>query len=148
MGDAIETKFETSENTLAIIKPNAVRKNVAGKIITMWEDAGFYIQAIKKVWLMPHQARGFYKEHEGKAFFDGLVEFMTSGPVYLVVLAAPNAIQRNRDLMGTTDPAKAAPGTIRALFADSLTANAVHGSDSPTSAAREISFFFNAFELP
>jgi len=136
------------EQTLAIIKPNAVKKNVAGKIISMWEEAGFYIQAVKKVQLMPHQARGFYREHEGKPFFDGLVEFMTSGPVYLVVLAGEDAIQRNRTLMGTTNPAQAAEGTIRKLYADSLTQNAVHGSDSPTSAEREISFFFNAFELP
>ncbi len=148
MGQTQNLEVGPSENTLAIIKPNAVKKNVAGKIISMWEDAGFYIQAIKKVWLMPHQARGFYREHEGKPFFEGLIEFMTSGPVYLLVLAAPGAVQRNRDLMGATDPAKAADGTIRKLFADSLTQNAVHGSDSLKSAEREISFFFNTFELP
>ncbi|MBM4355724.1 MAG: nucleoside-diphosphate kinase [Deltaproteobacteria bacterium] len=137
-----------SENTLAIIKPNAVKKNVAGRIISMWEEAGFYIQAIKKVWLMPHQARGFYREHEGKPFFDGLVEFMTSGPVFLLVLAGPDAVQRNRDLMGATDPAKAVPGTIRNLYGDSLTMNSVHGSDSLKSAEREVAFFFNTFEIP
>ena len=135
------------ERTLAIIKPNAVEKNVAGRILTMWEDAGFSVVAMKKAHLTGDLAAGFYAEHEGKPFFDNLLSFMTSGPVYLVVLAGADAIQANRTLMGATNPAEAAPGTIRKLYADSLTENAVHGSDSPSSAAREIAYFFNAFEL-
>jgi nucleoside-diphosphate kinase len=135
------------ERTLAMIKPNAVAKKVAGRILSMWEDAGFDVVAVKRVHLTREQAGGFYKEHEGKPFFDGLVEFMTSGPAYLLVLEKENAIADNRTLMGATDPAKADPGTIRRLYADSLRQNAVHGSDSVLSAAREIAYFFNAFEL-
>jgi len=130
-----------------MIKPNAVAKQAAGKILAHWEEAGLTCVAIKRVTLTRPQAEGFYREHEGKPFFTGLVDFMTSGPAYLVVLEGENAIRNNRDLMGATNPAEAAPGTIRALYADSFTENAVHGSDSPTSAAREISYFFNAFEL-
>ena len=135
------------EKTLAIIKPNAVRNQVAGKILAMWEDSGFAIHALKRVQLSQEQAAGFYAEHEGKPFFGGLLEFMTSGPVVLVVLEKEDAIQDNRTIMGATNPANAAEGTIRKLYADSFTENAVHGSDSPTSAAREISYFFNIFEL-
>ena len=135
------------ERTLAIIKPNAVRKGVVGRIISMWEDAGFRIVAIKKAKLTKKQAEGFYAEHKGKFFFDSLVEFITSGDIYLLVLEGENVIARNREIMGATDPAKAAPGTIRKLFGDSITENAVHGSDSPESAKREISYFFNVFEL-
>ena len=136
-----------TERTLAMIKPNAVAKNAAGKILAMWEESGLICVAIKRVTLTRPQAEGFYREHEGKPFFDGLVDFMTSGPAYLVVLEGRDAIARNRELMGATNPANAAPGTIRALYADSMTENAVHGSDSPASATREISYFFNAFEL-
>ena len=135
------------EKTLAMIKPNAVARNAAGKILAHWEEAGLTCVAIKRVTLTRPQAEGFYREHEGKPFFDGLVDFMTSGPAYLVVLEGRDAIARNRELMGATNPANAAPGTIRALYADSMTENAVHGSDSPASATREISYFFNAFEL-
>lgn len=135
------------ERTLAMIKPNAVAKHVAGKILSMWEEKGFEIVQIRKTQLTTSQAAGFYKEHEGKPFFKSLVEFMTSGPIFILVLERENAIEENRRLMGTTDPSKAAEGTIRKLYADSLQENAVHGSDSPTSAAREISYYFNVFEL-
>ncbi len=134
------------EQTFAIIKPNAVKKNVAGKIISMWEEAGFEIVQIKKVTLTKAQAEGFYAEHQGKGFFGELVDFMTSGPVYLLVLAKEEAVTANRTLMGATNPANAAEGTIRKLYADSMGENAVHGSDSAASAAREIRYFFNIFE--
>jgi nucleoside-diphosphate kinase len=134
------------EQTLAIIKPNAVRKNVAGLIISMWENAGFTIKAIKKTRLTSAQAQGFYAEHEGKPFFAGLLEFMTSGPVFLLVLEKEDAVLDNRKLMGATDPANAEEGTIRKLYADSLRENAVHGSDSGASAARETAYFFSIFE--
>lgn len=136
-----------TERTLAMIKPNAVAKKAAGKILSLWEEGGLTCVAIKRVTLTRPQAEGFYREHEGKPFFAELVDFMTSGPAYLVVLEGENAIAGNRELMGATNPANAAAGTIRALYADSMTENAVHGSDSPASAAREISYFFNAFEL-
>jgi len=135
------------ERTLTMIKPNAVKKHVAGKIISMWEDAGFEIVQIKRKHLTAAQAEGFYKEHEGKPFFAGLVEFMTSGSIYILVLEKENAIADNRKLMGATNPANAEEGTIRKLYADSLGENAVHGSDSPQSAAREIDYYFNVFEL-
>ncbi len=135
------------EQTFAIIKPNAVRKAVAGQILAMYEENGFEIKAIKRVRLTREQAAGFYREHEGKPFFDGLLDFMTSGPAFLLVLEREDAIQANRTLMGATNPANAAEGTIRKRFADSMTENAVHGSDSPASAVREIGYFFNVFEL-
>jgi len=135
------------ERTLGIIKPNATKKNVTGKIITMWEDAGLRVVGMKRTWLSARQAEGFYAEHVGKPFFGNLVEFMTSGPVVLVALEGEDAIQGNRTLMGATNPAEAAEGTIRKLYADSFTENAVHGSDSPVSAEREINYFFNIFEL-
>lgn len=135
------------DRTLGIIKPNAVKKNLKGKIISMWEEAGFTIVGMKQIRLTRAHAQGFYAEHDGKPFFESLVEFMTSGPVVVVVLEAEDAVVKNRTLMGATDPAKAAAGTIRALYGDSLGENAVHGSDSPTSAAREISHFFSACEL-
>jgi len=135
------------ERTLGIIKPNATRKNVTGKIIAMWEDAGFRVAGLKRTWLTRSQAEGFYAEHTEKPFFPGLVEFMTSGPVVLAVLEGEGVIKGNRELMGATNPAEADEGTIRKLYADSFTENAVHGSDSPASAEREINFFFNIFEL-
>ncbi len=135
------------ERTLGIIKPNAVKKNVTGKVLSMYEEAGFGIAAMKKVQLSAAVAKGFYAEHLGKPFFENLVAFMTSGPVVLVVLEGDDAILRNRKLMGATNPAEADEGTIRKLYADSFTENAVHGSDSPASAAREISYFFNVFEI-
>lgn len=135
------------EQTLSIIKPDAVKKNHIGDIVARFEKAGLSIAALRMMQLSRAQAEGFYAEHKGRPFFDGLVEFMTSGPVVVQVLSGENAILLNRELMGATDPAKAAPGTIRADFAEAIDANAVHGSDSPTSAAREIAYFFATNEV-
>jgi len=135
------------ENTLSIIKPDATKKNVIGKIIDRFESAGLRVVAAKLVQLDKSKAGGFYAEHEGKPFYDNLVEYMTSGPVVVQVLYGANAIAKNRELMGATNPQEAEPGTIRADFAESIDANAVHGSDSPESAAREISYFFNEDEI-
>lgn len=136
-----------SEKTFSIIKPNAVNKNVIGKIIARFEENGLQIAAMKLAQLDKAKAEGFYAEHKERPFFGSLVDFMTSGPVVLMVLAGDNAIAKNREIMGATDPAKAAPGTLRADFADSIEANAVHGSDSPTSAEREIGYFFEKSEI-
>lgn len=130
------------QRTFSIIKPNAVKKNVIGSIYHRFESAGFRIIAAKMLHLTREQAEGFYAEHKGRPFFDGLVEFMTSGPIILQVLEGEDAIQRHRDLMGATNPDNALAGTLRADYADSFTENAVHGSDSPESAAREIAYFF------
>ena len=135
------------EKTLSIIKPDATEKNVIGKIIDRFESAGLKVIAAKLVQLDKAKAGGFYAEHEGKSFYDNLVEYMTSGPVVVQVLYGPNAIAKNRELMGATNPQEAEPGTIRADFAESIDANAVHGSDSPESATREISYFFNEDEI-
>ena len=135
------------EMTLSIIKPDAVAKNVIGKIEQRFEDAGLKIVASKMLHLSAEKAQGFYAEHEGKPFFNALVEFMTSGPVIVQVLAGENAIMLNRELMGNTNPKEADAGTIRADFAESIDANAVHGSDSSDSAAREISYFFDDSEI-
>ena len=135
------------EMTLSIIKPDAVSKNVIGKIVQRFEDAGLKIVASKMLHLSVEKARGFYAEHEGKPFFKALVEFMTSGPVIVQVLAGENAITLNRELMGNTNPEEAETGTIRADFAESIDANAVHGSDSPISAQREIEYFFESTEI-
>ncbi len=135
------------EQTLSIIKPDAVSKNHIGEIVARFEKAGLTIDAQRMMQLSRAQAEGFYAEHKGRPFFDGLVDFMTSGPVVVQVLSGENAILANRDLMGATDPAKAAPGTIRADFADAIDANAVHGSDSVVSAAREIAYFFASNEV-
>ncbi|OUW80719.1 MAG: nucleoside-diphosphate kinase [SAR86 cluster bacterium] len=135
------------EKTLSIIKPDATEKNVIGKIIDRFESAGLRVVAAKLVQLDKAKAGGFYAEHEGKPFYDNLVKYMTSGPVVVQVLCGPNAIAKNRELMGATNPQEAEPGTIRADFAESIDANAVHGSDSPESAAREISYFFNEDEI-
>lgn len=131
-----------NERTLSIIKPGAVQKNVIGEIVSRFEQAGLRVIASRMENLTKEQAQGFYAEHEGKPFYEELVEYMTSGPVVLQVLEGDNAIATNREIMGATNPSEAAPGTIRAEFADSMTANAVHGSDSPESARREVSFFF------
>ena len=135
------------EMTLSIIKPDAVAKNVIGKIEQRFEDAGLKIVASKMLHLSVEKAQGFYAEHEGKPFFNALVEFMTSGPVIVQVLAGENAIMLNRELMGNTNPKEADAGTIRADFAESIDANAVHGSDSPVSAKREIAYFFESTEI-
>ena len=135
------------ERTLSIIKPDAVAKNVIGKIYSRFEDAGLKIVASKMQHLSQAKAEGFYAEHKERPFFKDLVEFMTSGPVVVQVLEGENAVVQHRDLMGATNPKEAAPGTIRADFATSIDANAVHGSDSPESAAREISYFFANDEL-
>lgn len=135
------------EMTLSIIKPDAVAKNVIGKIEQRFEDAGLKIVASKMLHLSVEKAQGFYAEHEGKPFFNALVEFMTSGPVIVQVLAGENAILLNRELMGNTNPKEADAGTIRADFAESIDANAVHGSDSPVSAQREIAYFFESTEI-
>ena len=135
------------EQTLSIIKPDAVSKNHIGAIVSRFETAGLTIAAQRMMQLSRAQAEGFYAEHKGRPFFDSLVDFMTSGPVVLQVLSGENAILANRELMGATDPAKAAAGTIRADFAEAIDANAVHGSDSPESAAREIAYFFATNEV-
>lgn len=135
------------ERTLSIIKPNAIEKNVIGEIITRFETKGLRIAASKLVRLTREKAEGFYIEHKDKPFFDSLVHFMTSGPVMLMVLEGENAVLKNREIMGATNPEKADPGTIRKDFADSIEANAVHGSDSLNSAEREISFFFEPSEV-
>ena len=135
------------EKTLSIIKPDAVGKNLIGKIITRFEENGLYLVAGKLVHLTDDMASGFYAEHDGKPFFNDLKKFMTSGPVFIQILEGENAVQKNRDLMGSTNPKEANPGTIRADFANSIDANAVHGSDSLGSAKREIEYFFNSEEI-
>jgi len=135
------------EQTLSIIKPDAVRKNVIGQIYSRFEQGGLKIVAARMMHLSRAEAEGFYAVHKERPFFKDLVEFMISGPVVVQVLEGENAIQKNRDLMGATDPKKAAKGTIRADFAQSIDANAVHGSDSPQNAASEISYFFPTFEI-
>jgi len=130
------------EKTFSIIKPNAVKKNVIGRILAMMEDDGLKIVEAKMKTLSKSEAEGFYAEHRERPFFRSLVDFMTSGPVLLMVLEGQGAVEKYRRLMGATDPAKAAPNTIRKLYAESIEANSVHGSDSPTSAAREIAYFF------
>jgi nucleoside-diphosphate kinase len=130
------------QRTLSIIKPDAVKKNVIGEIISRFESNGLKIVAAKLMHLNDELASGFYAEHEGRPFFEDLKKFMTSGPVFVQVLEGENAISLNRELMGNTDPKQAAPGTIRADYANSIDANAVHGSDSPESAVREINYFF------
>lgn len=135
------------ERTLSIIKPDAVAKNVIGKIYSRFEANGLKIVAAKMKHLSRAEAEGFYAVHKDRPFFNDLVEFMCSGPVMIQVLEGENAIAKNRELMGATDPQKAAPGTIRADFAESISANAVHGSDSPEAAAVEIAYFFPACEV-
>ena len=135
------------ERTLSIVKPDAVARNIIGEIYSRFEKNGLTIIAARMLRLSEEQAKGFYAEHDGKPFYSDLVAYMTSGPVVVQVLEGEGAIARNRELMGATNPAEAAPGTIRADFAESLEANAVHGSDSPTSAEREIAYFFEAGEL-
>ncbi|MEJ5209899.1 MAG: nucleoside-diphosphate kinase [Burkholderiales bacterium] len=135
------------ERTLSIIKPDAVAKNVIGKIYSRFESNGLKIVAARMRWLSRAEAEGFYAVHRDKPFFNDLVNFMTSGPVMIQVLEGENAIAKNRELMGATDPKKAAPGTIRADFAQSIDANAVHGSDGPDTARAEIAYFFPEMEV-
>ena len=135
------------ERTLSIIKPDAVAKNVIGEIYTRFERAGLKIVAAKMTWLARPDAEGFYAVHRERPFFKSLVEFMTSGPVMIQVLEGDNAIAKNRDLMGATDPRQAAAGSIRADFAASIDANAVHGSDGPETARMEIAYFFPTPEI-
>jgi len=135
------------ERTLSIIKPDAVRKNAIGQILARFEAAGLRIVAARMMHLSRAEAEGFYAVHRGRPFFNDLVQFMTSGPVLVQVLEGEHAIAKNRELMGATDPKKAAQGTIRADFADSIDANAVHGSDAPDTAKTEIGYFFAASEV-
>ncbi|HYS18373.1 MAG TPA: nucleoside-diphosphate kinase [Candidatus Binatia bacterium] len=137
----------TAQRTLAIVKPDAVARRVVGRILTRIEDAGFTLLAVKLINMSLAEARGFYFVHRERPFYQSLCTFMTQGPCLLMVLEGENVIQRWRDLMGATDPAKAAPGTIRKDFAASIEANAVHGSDSPESAAIEVPYFFSSLEL-
>lgn len=136
-----------TERTFAIIKPDAVERRVAGKIIQRIEDEGFQIRAMKRVHLSKAQAEGFYAVHRERPFFGSLTTFMASGPAILLVLEASDAIKRWRTLMGATDPAKADPGTLRKEFAQSIERNATHGSDAPETAAYEIGYFFSGVEL-
>jgi len=135
------------ERTLSIVKPDAVVRNHIGEIYSRFEKNGLAIVAAKMLRLSEAQAQGFYAEHKARPFFGDLVAYMTSGPVMVQVLEGEGAVLKNRELMGATNPANAAPGTIRADFAESVEANAVHGSDSPESAAREIAYFFKPEEL-
>jgi nucleoside-diphosphate kinase len=135
------------ERTFSIVKPNAVEKNAIGEILARFEKRGLRVGAAKFTKLSREKAEGFYIEHKDRPFFQSLVHFMTRSPVLLLVLEGENAVMLNREIMGATDPAKAAPGTIRKDFADSIEANAVHGSDSPKSAEREIAYFFEKSEI-
>ncbi len=136
-----------AEQTLSIIKPDAVKKNVIGQILARFEKAGLRIVAARMMHLSRAEAEGFYAVHRGRPFFNDLVEFMVSGPVLVQVLEGDNAIAKNRELMGATDPKKAAKGTIRADFAESIDANAVHGSDAAETARKEIAYFFALSEI-
>ena len=137
----------SKEQTLSIIKPDAVAKNVIGQILARFERAGLRVVAARMMHLSRADAEAFYAVHRGRPFFNDLVTFMVSGPIMVQVLEGESAIQKNRDLMGATDPKKAAPGTIRADFADGIDANAVHGSDGPETARTEVAFFFPALNI-
>ena len=135
------------ERTFSIIKPDATRRNLTGKINARFEEAGLRIVAQKRIWMTHTQAEAFYGVHKERPFFKGLCTFMTSGPVVVQVLEGDNAIAKNREIMGATNPANAAPGSIRKDFAESIEANSVHGSDSPETAATEIGYFFAGAEI-
>ena len=135
------------QRTLSIIKPDATSKNIIGKIIDRFEESGLKIIAGKLIHMDKEKAAGFYAEHDGKPFYPNLVEYMTSAPVFVQVLEGDNAVSKNRELMGATNPNDADPGTIRADFAETIDANAVHGSDSVESATREIAYFFDDSEI-
>jgi nucleoside-diphosphate kinase len=136
-----------NQRTLSIIKPNAVEKGYIGRIVNRFEEAGLKVAASKMVWLSKREAGGFYAVHKERPFFDELTDFMSRSPVVVMVLEGENAIDKNREIMGATNPKDAAPGTIRAEWADSLTENTVHGSDAPETAAWEISYFFPGYEI-
>lgn len=135
------------EQTLSIIKPNAVEKNYVGRIIDRFEQEGLKVAASKMIWMSKREAAGFYAVHTGKPFFDELTGFMSRGPCVVMVLEGENAIEKNRKIMGATNPADAEEGTIRALWADSLTENTVHGSDAVDTAKTEIAYFFPSYEI-
>lgn len=136
-----------TERTFSIIKPDATRRNITGKIIDRLERAGLRVVASKRIHMTRQQAEGFYAVHKARPFFNDLCSFMTSGPVVVQVLEGDNAVAKNREAMGATNPKDAAPGTIRADFAESIEANSVHGSDAPETAAEEIGFFFTEAEI-
>ena len=136
-----------TERTLSIIKPDATRRNLTGKVNAKFEEAGLRIVAQKRLWLSSEQAGKFYEVHKERPFYKDLCKFMTSGPVVVQVLQGENAVAKNRDVMGATNPANAAAGTIRKEFAESIEANSVHGSDSAENAAKEIAFFFAETEI-
>ena len=136
------------ERTFSIIKPDATRRNLTGKIIAKFEDGGLRVVASRRIRMTKAQAEGFYAVHRDRPFFGELVDFMISGPVVIQVLEGENAIARNREIMGATDPKKATPGTIRAEFAESIGENSVHGSDGADTAREEIAYFFAASEIP
>ena len=136
-----------TERTFSIIKPDAVEKNFIGKIVARFEEEGLKIAAMEMRWLSRKEAEGFYAEHKARPFFGELCDFMTRSPVVLMVLEGADAIAKNRKIMGATNPANAEPGTIRKLFASSVGENAVHGSDSPAAAAREIGYFFRGISV-
>lgn len=135
------------ERTFSIIKPDAVKRHLIGAILTKLEENGLHVVASKMLWLSRSQAEGFYAEHQGKPFFETLVGNMTAGPIVVQVLEGENAIEQNRKIMGVTDPEKAEAGTIRKQFALSMQQNSIHGSDSPSSAEREIRYFFSETEI-
>ncbi|KAB2874430.1 MAG: nucleoside-diphosphate kinase [Bauldia sp.] len=135
------------ERTFSMIKPDATARNLTGKIVAKLEDAGLRVIASKRVWMSRKQAEGFYAVHRGRPFFDELCDFMSSGPTVVQVLEGEGAVLKNREVMGATDPAKAAPGTIRKEFARSIGENSVHGSDAPETAAEEIAYWFAAIEI-
>lgn len=135
------------ERTLAIVKPDGVRKGLIGEVIRRFEAEGLRVVALKMLQMSKEEAEGFYAVHRGKSFYEGLTRFMSSGPVVVMVLEGEGAIERVRGIMGATDPQKAAPGTIRRLYADNVQENIVHGSDSPESAAFEVPYFFSAIEI-
>ena len=136
-----------ANRTFSIIKPDATRRNLTGAVTKMLEEAGLRVVASKRIHMTKDQAEGFYAVHKERPFFNDLVSFMISGPVVVQVLEGENAIAKNREIMGATDPKKAAPGTIRADFAESIEANTVHGSDAPETAATEIAYFFRSTEI-
>lgn len=138
---------EKVEQTLSIIKPDAVERNLIGPIVTVFEQAGLHVIAAQMLQLSSERAALFYQEHKDRTFFKELVTYMTSGPIFVMVLEGPNAVEKNRELMGSTNPKEAKPGTIRTLYGQDVQRNAVHGSDSQKSAEREIAFFFTSAEI-